>query len=398
MTATPATTEQPTQEPIQAPGPFRHDVNIPVPGWPALAQLISQNRELEAFPSFADLAIKSLLYYQAELIYLRRKLNEAEYEDYYEKERPQSRFAGNLSILFDIRDRAISENTELPIQWILVEKIRVTLEKYNATLLQLSSISDFTKADDANVRSLNACAKYVCRGNADLHGPGSQTWGSLSSAQREPSSLLSQLWVLVTSIFVSPNLERELVPNEFQEHLIFPRQGYQQPDSLTLWVLRSFIPFYANLRHKFISSTIYGLLGRVNYRAKSKFRSLLSLWPKRYRSKQQDPESGQYSEAQSVERAGNVMLTRYYSGLNILRVTFIVITVVACLLPTVAIIVLARINSRDLVLKLIAIFTAIFALGLMLFSRSSSRDQVFLATIGFSAVMVVFVQNQVAPQ
>jgi hypothetical protein len=122
-------------------------------------------------------------------------------------------------------------------------------------------------------------------------------------------------------------------------------------------------------------------LGRVNYRAKSKLRSLLSLWPKRYRSKQQDPESGQYSEAQSVDRAGNVMLTRYYSGLNILRVTFIVITVVACLLPTVAIIVLARINSRDLVLKLIAIFTAIFALGLMLFSRSSSRDQVFLATI-----------------
>ncbi len=121
---------------------------------------------------------------------------------------------------------------------------------------------------------------------------------------------------------------------------------------------------------------------RLDYWVKSKFWSLLSLWPKRHRSKQQDPESGQYCEAQTVDRAGNVMLTRYYSGLTILRVTFILITVVACLLPIVAIIVLARINSTDLVLKLIAIFTAIFALGLMLFLHSSSRDQVFLATIG----------------
>jgi hypothetical protein len=54
------------------------NANYPVPGWPSLARFISQTPDLEAFPSFSDLAIKSLLYYQAELASLRKELNKAE--------------------------------------------------------------------------------------------------------------------------------------------------------------------------------------------------------------------------------------------------------------------------------------------------------------------------------
>ena len=81
-------------------------------------------------------------------------------------------------------------------------------------------------------------------------------------------------------------------------------------------------------------------------------------------------------------RTREIFTTSYYSGYVILRLTFIIITVVTCLLPTVAIAVLAQVNSQGLVLKLIAVFTAVFALGFIFFSSSSSRNQVFLATIG----------------
>jgi hypothetical protein len=51
------------------------DANNPVPRWPSLARLIASSPALEAFPSFLNLAIKSLLYYQAGLIHLRKELH-----------------------------------------------------------------------------------------------------------------------------------------------------------------------------------------------------------------------------------------------------------------------------------------------------------------------------------
>jgi hypothetical protein len=119
--------------------PFHFDpadnVNRPVPGWPALANLISNAHHLEAFPSFADLAIKSLLYYQAELISLRKDLHKAEWADYRNIDNEDH--AENLGFLISARDNAIKNNTQLPEQWVLMEKIRTTLEKYSQLLLTL---------------------------------------------------------------------------------------------------------------------------------------------------------------------------------------------------------------------------------------------------------------------
>jgi len=53
----------------------------PIQGWPRLALLMAKNPDLAAFSRFRDLNVKSLLYYQAQLTLLRKKLHDLEYED-----------------------------------------------------------------------------------------------------------------------------------------------------------------------------------------------------------------------------------------------------------------------------------------------------------------------------
>jgi hypothetical protein len=87
------------------------------------------------------------------------------------------------------------------------------------------------------------------------------------------------------------------------------------------------------------------------------------------------------AKVDSKSSATSIMKTfTEYSSLWIVRVTSIMTTVVACLLPTVAITVLARVHTMSLILGLIALFTAIFAVGLVLLSSTSSRVEIFTAT------------------
>lgn len=111
----------------------KDDVNTPVPGWPALSRTISNKSAFEAFPSFTDLNVKSLLYYQAELISLRKKLHQEEFKDHYNAtETKQLRFAENLDYLI-----ACGKQTPKPKQWELIEQIRVVLEKYSKFFREL---------------------------------------------------------------------------------------------------------------------------------------------------------------------------------------------------------------------------------------------------------------------
>ncbi|PMD50781.1 uncharacterized protein K444DRAFT_710955 [Hyaloscypha bicolor E] len=199
------------------------DVNFPVPGWPSLANLISENRALEAFPSFADLSIKSLLYYQAELVYLRKALHKIEYRGYYYPSNsgdPSHFFAGNISELHRVRHQAILANRDCSEQWILIEKIRATLDKYNNALLQFSTGLDFPHTDSLNVNVLKHCVRSISN-SSSIVGDGASTWGSTFPTAEREKSLLS----LFFGLFVSPDLGREHVPNEFREQLILPRPG-----------------------------------------------------------------------------------------------------------------------------------------------------------------------------
>jgi hypothetical protein len=101
------------------------DVTLPIPGWPALARRVANTPDFQAFPSFTDLNIKSLLYYQAQLILLRKKLHKVEFKDYYNSndEDLPSRFAEDLQYLIEGKGN--------PEQWDLIEQIRTVLDRYS---------------------------------------------------------------------------------------------------------------------------------------------------------------------------------------------------------------------------------------------------------------------------
>lgn len=160
VSRTPISPAQSQATTVVLPNPGRaDDVNDPVTGWPVLSRIIAKNPELEAFPSFGDLMVKSLLYYQAELISLRKDLHQAEWADKRQvnSEDDCDHFAENLELLILARDDALesaalkdakpilivardddlkivadkNEPIPMPRQWVLMEKIRTTLDKYS---------------------------------------------------------------------------------------------------------------------------------------------------------------------------------------------------------------------------------------------------------------------------
>jgi hypothetical protein len=87
-------------------------------------------------------------------------------------------------------------------------------------------------------------------------------------------------------------------------------------------------------------------------------------------------------ERRAEERRGlRGGIGRYRPGRPICLISFM-ITVIACLLPTVAIVVLATVHTTKELLGLIALFTALFSMGLFVFSdQGTSSTQVFTATV-----------------
>jgi hypothetical protein len=83
---------------------------------------------------------------------------------------------------------------------------------------------------------------------------------------------------------------------------------------------------------------------------------------------------------ETSEGPNETTLNTYREG-PMLRFTSFVATIIACLLPTVAIAVLAQLHTTAELLGIIAVFTAVFAAGLMLLVDSgTSRVEIFTAT------------------
>jgi len=79
-----------------------------------------------------------------------------------------------------------------------------------------------------------------------------------------------------------------------------------------------------------------------------------------------------------------------------LRITSSVSTIIACLLPVVAITVLSQVNGTRNILLCLAGFAVIFAIGLIfLTSGTTTRVEIFMATAAFSAVLVVFISEPI---
>jgi len=105
------------------------DTNQPLEGYPKLATTIAKHPEFEAFQSFRDLNIKSLLYYQAELAELRQDLHELEWNDF--RHEPYDR-AKECCIRADVLLLGgKSGNPQAKKQLELVRRIREVLKEYS---------------------------------------------------------------------------------------------------------------------------------------------------------------------------------------------------------------------------------------------------------------------------
>jgi hypothetical protein len=110
------------------------DISHPLHGWPELARLMAVNIDLQAFPAFTDLNIKSLLYYQAELTMLKDKLQQTEWEDHISEDFDHAqRFARRVDYLLfsrDDRHSSQSRQSRQSRQWDLITQIRNVLNNY----------------------------------------------------------------------------------------------------------------------------------------------------------------------------------------------------------------------------------------------------------------------------
>jgi hypothetical protein len=252
------------------------------------------------------------------------------------------------------------------------------LNKDNA-LLQFSQTSALRGADNAKLESL----RYLVGGRGAAHEPGltddslkvsgngSKVWGDPHVFTMPTKTLSGLILNLFRGFFVYPILSPTVCKNEFKETLIVPSPG-RQPDTLTQWVLHSYIPLCDRLR-KIYNNTIHGGFS-------SWLRSSRNRMDMEHSSLDRNTTSDIGSTTTTATRPMVMRNLSAYGGDRVMRVISRVTTTVACLFPTIAIIILARVRTIGMTLGLIALFTAMFALGLVLLSSGSSRMQIFTAT------------------
>jgi len=370
----------------------------PVVGWPTVAKMMASTPEFGNLCRFSDLNMTSLLYYQVELFHLRKELHKHEWNDYRDAKRgtPYSEFFSRADKLIASKDLDKHE------QWDVVVKIRKVLKEYNKALLQYTELSKKPSPHPYNTESFRRwLAAQTCIdpendriGENNIDGDGEECiWGDIYKDNPETKSLLLRFpllfWHLISPVQVKDQY-RDMIATS-------PKR---EVDRLTRWVMTDFVPFYDDLTTLFrawFSRTVHRNSADDAERGSS--------------SHGIDPPSPTKSERTAVNfedvekpigkkkdhdepKPFKPDTITKYSGKAILRFTSAVATVVACLLPTVAIAVLSKIHDTGSRLGAIAGLTALFAAGLMILTDAgTSRVEIFTATAAFSAVMVVFVQN-----
>jgi len=243
------------------------------------------------------------------------------------------------------------------------------LKEYNAALLQHVQISALPGPDSCNVENLRIWLMRPECGNDCIGGKGSDAWGDIYDAEKDPKPLSRRILLLLRSIF----WPRKESPNKLD---LVSARPYQKVDGLTRWVAQEWIPFYQ---------------AWLNDRMAAKSKDLENSSVKKRLPSEKKTQDNQNDNNQPSSLA-------QYSERSMLKFTSSVATVVACILPTLAIGILATAHGTMHVLLYIGGFTALFAIGLMFLTNAeTSRVEIFTATAAFSAVLVVFVQNQQGP-
>jgi hypothetical protein len=381
-------------------------------GWPLLARLMDKQPELESFGRFRELNVKNLLYYQVELEFLRKALEDEEVRDASgSHDDPDRVFHRDANVMMD-RD-LVTMKLEDPksAQWATVLELRRCLRDYNEALLQYAQVSALPDANRRDVGELVNWIRMPDRGNFSITSYGSEVWGNLFGDPKGNLSfaeLFSQAWegFLSRGMFWRPR------PPRTRSDLVAPRPGVKI-DAVAGWIAYTLIPWMSCF-----AARVAEMVG--NMRAFSKRTSDAEAGPRTR------PKKPLVCALQSTNSTTHSLTYSYVHQDDIIpipvaavnKVTSLIATVVACVLPTVAIGVLTTTTSTDSTLhKLLWIgsFTILFALGLTAFTNEVSRVQIFMAAaayvyplingfrlerfaltktrIRFSAIMVVFIHE-----
>jgi hypothetical protein len=211
-----------------------------------------------------------------------------------------------------------------------------------------------------------------------LTGPGAATWGIIGNRIEEKKSFWGLLLGMFIGLFKAQEQKRDRIPKEFQEHLVVPRLGSKQ-DGLTVWVVHSFIPLF---------HYVWGRCGKPTWQGfwENLQSHLCSCRLPGCRQNKMQKRDSTVSNTDTAVSGGSDFSTvgegnlTAYTDSWIFRVTSIFTTIVACLLPIIAIIVLSKVHTMGMILGLIALFNTAFAFGLVLISSGSSRVEIFTAT------------------
>ncbi|CAG8973469.1 hypothetical protein HYALB_00011065 [Hymenoscyphus albidus] len=291
---------------------------------------MSDTPEFASFNRFSDLQIKSLLYYQAQIELLKQDLQEEEWEDYRRGDDTVSKYCEQANYLVSSKAK----------QWEIMKEIRKLLKEYNEALLQFSQVSALPKPETHNLNSLMKWLKNPDAGDLCINGGQEKyTWGNIFGKGPPAKTFKEVIWSLIWSKPDPP-----CTPDLASTHPKAP------VDSLSRWVAASFVPWWADWREA------------------------------RKRKKEGDAEKTAAPESprKTRDQLARETLTMY-SGASIVRFTSSLTTVVACLLPTIAITVLSQVHGLGNLLLCLAGFAIIFAAGLI-FLGTASRVEIFGAT------------------
>ncbi|TVY27492.1 hypothetical protein LHYA1_G003220 [Lachnellula hyalina] len=353
----------------------KDDLNNPVDGWPRVALLMAKTPDFAAFSRFRDLNVKNLLYYQAQLTRLRRKLHEQEYDDVRDRGEDDEvrKYANRADFLMTAEGSA---------QLKLVVEIRGLLKEYNEALLQYSQVSALPEPDTYNMKNFRKWLRHADNGNFSIGGEGEQhTWGDIyEDPDEEDFSPWKRFWKIIWTLIwtqAPPTSDLDLVVTRTPRKI----------DGFTRWVACYFIPFYEDF-------TRYREQKRTDKQIKQGTADM-EKQPKGLKkrlSKRSSKKAKRVSPENWVPKAEKQETLATWSEKGMLRFTNSISTVVACLLPTIAITVLTQVHGTRNLLLCIAGFAVIFAVGLIFLTNgTSSRVEIFTATAAFSAVLVVFI-------
>jgi hypothetical protein len=109
--------------------PPTENLEIPCHGWPAMAHLLFKKPGFEFFQDFRDLQIKNLVYYQGQLLQIRKELHQVEWENHW-----NGNFDPRENLYENMGFRFRNENHEDNRQLVMIKKLRTILREYSELL------------------------------------------------------------------------------------------------------------------------------------------------------------------------------------------------------------------------------------------------------------------------